>query len=111
MTGDEDSLYLTGALADFVDLHIAVQACHRRLLHEAQAAMDLHSLVSACGGHLGSVELRHGGIWSGALAGVDRGSSPPRHEPCEFNLGAHVRQFELCRLKGRDGHSELATGR
>src|ERR1700729_74061 len=59
MARDQDALHLTGPLADLVDLDVAIQARHRRLLHEAHAAMDLDRLIRACGRHLGRVQLCH----------------------------------------------------
>jgi hypothetical protein len=49
---DQDALDFTGPFADLVDLGVAVVAGHRGLFHEAVAAVNLHGLVGAGGGHL-----------------------------------------------------------
>src|SRR5450759_591662 len=62
---DQDALHLAGSLADLVDLDVAIETGHRRLLHEPHAAVDLDGLVGARGGDLGSVQLRHRSVGRG----------------------------------------------
>src|ERR1022692_2580106 len=56
---DQDPLHLAGSLTDLVDLDVAIQTRHRRVLHEPHAAVDLDGLVGARGGDLRCVQLRH----------------------------------------------------
>src|SRR5579863_6988915 len=108
---DQDALHLAGSLADFVYLDVAIEAGHRRLLHESHAAVDLDGLIGARGGDLGGVQLRHRRIGRGALSGVDRCGRAPGHQPRQLDLRAHVGELELGGLEGGNRDAELMPRR
>src|SRR5262245_29970951 len=55
----DQSLDLRGALTDFQDFRVAIEAAHRRLVDVAVAAVDLDSLAGRGHRDLARVELRH----------------------------------------------------
>src|SRR4051812_27964604 len=70
LAADDQPLHLARALADLEDLRVAVEAGHRRLVHEAVAAEDLRGLPRRGDRSLRGVQLGHGRVLLERLAGV-----------------------------------------
>src|SRR6184192_231545 len=60
--GDNHTLYLTGAFADFVDLYAAPVAGYRKLVHEAVTTVYLYRLIGSAFSGFRGKEFCHGGF-------------------------------------------------
>src|SRR5438477_6361764 len=98
---DHHLLYLVGALADREDLGVAVEAAHGVLLDVAVAAVYLHGLLGAAHGQAPGLELRLRGAEAEVAPGVLLARGLVDEQPRGLDLGRHVGELHLDRLKAR----------
>src|SRR5712692_429099 len=98
LSGDDDALYLVGALADAEQRRVAIQALDHEFLRVAVAAVDAQRLVRVLERRLGGEELRHAGLHVAALAPVVDLGRLLDQQPRRLGARRHLAELELDRL-------------
>src|SRR4249919_91519 len=107
MASDDHPLHLIRALADLEDLLVAVETLDGRLLHVAEAAVDLESRVRDPVRELAGEELRHRGLTRERPALVLEPRGLVDERAAGLDLRRHVRELEADRLERGDRLAEL----
>src|SRR6202167_1634639 len=114
LTRNHHPLNLAGPFANRAQFHVAIKLLRRIILDEPIPAVNLHCLVGHAYGHFSRVQFRHARFLGDSCIRIARRNPAilqPRsligQQARRFNLGGHVRQLELNRLKFGDGFAKL----